>query len=88
MTYSCPRCQKLFMTEYERNEHQAKCGSGFVTYSCQICRQVFRSEFDRDRHEAQCRLSHRAKKCIHCGGTGYDVYRRKCIYCNGSGLVP
>ena len=58
-----------------------------MTYTCPRCGQVFLTEQEKLRHEAECGLGYRAKKCYHCNGTGYNVWRCKCPYCNGSGLL-
>ena len=59
-----------------------------MTWTCPKCGKVMLTEREYDRHVAECGLGYKAKKCHHCDGTGYDVYRRKCIYCGGSGKLP
>ncbi|MBQ9171911.1 hypothetical protein IJ162_02265 [Candidatus Saccharibacteria bacterium] len=59
MTWSCERCGKPFLTEEERDRHQAKCGLTYEPSKCLHCGGTGKT------------VDH--MKCPYCGGSGYKV---------------
>ena len=56
LTYSCSRCGRPFLTEHERDRHEAECGLGYKPKKCYHCDGT---GYDVDK----C-------KCKYCNGSG------------------
>ncbi|XP_046574103.1 uncharacterized protein LOC124282180 isoform X1 [Haliotis rubra] len=77
ITYTCPKCDKLFRTRTKFNAHIKKCCRRSL-YSCESCGKIFQSQRSFHDHSSQCRNNNDLSTTSSSGATTKKVTCRQC----------